>query len=93
MISFFYVVSYCHLSAALQTVSITVETYKTVELWFEFFIILSRFSVDSPLNLLLQKIRSNLVLLGFILSVKVLKFFVLSVSYSENMPKIKAVCL
>jgi len=36
MTSFFYVVSYCHLSATLQTISIIVETYKTIELWFEF---------------------------------------------------------
>jgi len=36
MTSFFYVVSYCHLLATLQTMSIIVETYKTIELWFEF---------------------------------------------------------
>jgi len=36
MTSFFYVVSYCHLSATLQTISIIVETYKTIELRFEF---------------------------------------------------------
>ena len=36
MTSFFYVVSYCHLSATLQAISITVETYKTIELWLEF---------------------------------------------------------
>jgi len=36
MTSFFYVVSYCHLSATLQTMSIIVEVYKTVELGFEF---------------------------------------------------------
>jgi len=35
MTSIFYVVSYCHLSAILQTMSIIVETYKTIELWFE----------------------------------------------------------
>jgi len=29
------VVSYCHLSASLQTMTIIVETYKTIELWFE----------------------------------------------------------
>jgi len=31
-----YVVSYCHLSATLQNTSITVETYKTIDLCFEF---------------------------------------------------------
>jgi len=36
MTSFFYVVSHCHLSTTLQTISITVETYKTIELCFEF---------------------------------------------------------
>ena len=36
----FYVVPCCHLSATLQTISVTVETYKTIELWFE---ILSHF--------------------------------------------------
>jgi len=36
MTSFFYVVSYCHLSATLQTMSFIVETYKTIELGFEF---------------------------------------------------------
>jgi len=36
MTSFFYVVSYCQLSATLQTISIIVQTYKTIELWFEF---------------------------------------------------------
>ena len=40
MTSFFYAVSYCHLSATLQTMSIIVETYKTIELGFE---ILSHF--------------------------------------------------
>jgi len=34
--SFFYVALYCHLSATLQTMSIIVETYRTIELWFEF---------------------------------------------------------
>jgi len=34
--SFFYVLSYCHLLATLQTMSIIVETYKTIELWLEF---------------------------------------------------------
>jgi len=36
MTSFFYVVSYCRISATLQTISIIVETYKTIELCFEF---------------------------------------------------------
>ena len=36
MILFFYVVSYCHLSATLQSMSNIVEIYKTIELWFEF---------------------------------------------------------
>jgi len=40
MTSFFYVVSYGHLSVNLQTTIIILETYKTTELWFE---ILSRF--------------------------------------------------
>jgi len=35
MTSFFYVVSYWHLSANLQTMSIIVGTYETIELWFE----------------------------------------------------------
>jgi len=48
MTTFFYVVSYCHLSATLQTMSIIVGTYKTIELWFQIFIILLKFSVDSP---------------------------------------------
>jgi len=33
---FFCVVSYCHMSATLQTMSIIVETCKKMELWFEF---------------------------------------------------------
>jgi len=36
MTSFFYVVSYCQLPATLQAMSIVVETYKTIKLWFEF---------------------------------------------------------
>jgi len=40
MTSFFCVVLYCHLSATLQTMSIIVENYKNIELWFE---ILSHF--------------------------------------------------
>jgi len=36
MTSFFYLVSHCHLSATLQTMHIIVETYKTIEMWFEF---------------------------------------------------------
>ena len=36
MTSFFYAVSYCHLSATLQTVRNIVETYKTILLCFEF---------------------------------------------------------
>ena len=48
MTSFSYVVSYCHLSSTLQTMSIIVETYKTVELWFEFLSHFLRFSFDSP---------------------------------------------
>jgi hypothetical protein len=36
MTSIFYVVSYCRLSATHQTISITVESYKTFELWLEF---------------------------------------------------------
>jgi len=36
MTSFSYVVLYCRLTATLQTISIIVETYKAVELWFEF---------------------------------------------------------
>jgi len=35
MTSIFFIVSYCHLSAILQTMSIIVETYKTIELRFE----------------------------------------------------------
>jgi len=31
MTSFFYVVSYCHLSAIIQTMSIIVETYRTID--------------------------------------------------------------
>jgi len=36
MTSFFYVISYCHLSATLQTMSIIFEIHTTIELWFEF---------------------------------------------------------
>ena len=36
MTSFFYVVSYCLLLATFHTMSIIVETYKTIELWLEF---------------------------------------------------------
>jgi len=36
MTSILYVVSYCHLSVTIQTMIITVETYKIIELWFEF---------------------------------------------------------
>jgi len=48
MTSFFCVVSYCHLSATLQTMSIIVETYNTLEMRFEFLSHFSGFSVDSP---------------------------------------------
>jgi len=48
MTSFVYVVSYCHLSAIFKTMSIIVETYKTIELWFEFLSHILRFSFDSP---------------------------------------------
>jgi uncharacterized membrane protein YwzB len=43
--------------------------------------------------LLLQKISLYLAVLGYILSVNVLNFFVQFVSYSEKIPKIKAVSL
>ena len=33
---FFYVGSYCHLSPTVQTISIIVDTFKTIELWFKF---------------------------------------------------------
>jgi len=36
MTSFFYVVSYCYLSATLQTMSIIFEAYMKIELLFEF---------------------------------------------------------
>ena len=48
MTLFFYVVSYCHLSATLQTMNIIVEIYKTIELWFELLSHFLRFSRDSP---------------------------------------------
>jgi len=47
MTSFFCAVSYCHLSVTLQTMIITVETYKTVELVVRIFIAHLRFSFDS----------------------------------------------
>jgi len=47
MTPFFYVVSYCHLSATLQTMSIIVETYRQSSCGSSF-IALLRFSVDSP---------------------------------------------
>jgi len=50
MTSFFYVVSYCHLSATLQAMSIIVETYKAIELWFEFLSHLQGFHVTLPLT-------------------------------------------
>ena len=46
MTSFFFVVSYCHLSATLQTMSIIVETYNRAAV--RNCIALLRFSVDSP---------------------------------------------
>ena len=46
---FFYVVSYCHLSATLQTISITAETHKDNRAVIRIFIALLRFSVDFPL--------------------------------------------
>ena len=55
MISFFYVVSYCHLSATLQTMSITVETYKTVELWFEFLSHFQGFQLTLPRDYFFKK--------------------------------------
>ena len=50
MISFFYVISYCHLSATLQAMSITVGTYKTVQLWFEFFYVISYCHLSATLQ-------------------------------------------
>ena len=46
MTSFFYVVSYCHLSATLETMSTTVETYNQAVV--RIFIALLKFSFDSP---------------------------------------------
>jgi len=48
MISFFYVVSYCHLLATLQTISIIVVNLKTIRAVFRIVIGLLRFSFDSP---------------------------------------------
>ena len=48
MISFFYVVSYCHLSATLQTISIIVVNLKYNRAVVRIFIPLLKFSCDSP---------------------------------------------
>ena len=48
MTSFLYVVSYCHLSATLQTISITVVNLQDNRAVFRIFIALLRFSFDSP---------------------------------------------
>ena len=48
MTSFFYVVSYCHLSATLQTISNTVVNLQDNRAVFRIFIALLRFSVDCP---------------------------------------------
>ena len=49
---FFYVVSYCHLSATLQTMNIIVETYKKIELWFEILSLFLGLHVTLPLRLI-----------------------------------------
>jgi len=56
MASFFYVVSYCHLPVTLQTMSIIVETYNKIELWFEFY---RNFKVFSWLSLVYKDIFSE----------------------------------
>ena len=48
MTSFFYVVSYCHLSATLQTMSIIIVNLEDNRAVFLIFISLLRFPVDSP---------------------------------------------
>jgi len=48
MTPFFYVVSYCHLSATLQTISIIVVNLQDNRAVFRIFIAISRFSFDSP---------------------------------------------
>jgi len=48
MTSFFYAVSYCHLSATLQTMSVTVANLQDSRALVRIFIALLRFSVDSP---------------------------------------------
>jgi len=48
MTSFFYVVSYCHLSATFQTMSIIVVNLKDNRAVVRIFIALLRFSCDSP---------------------------------------------
>jgi len=48
MTSFFYVVSYCHLSATLQTISITVANLRHNRAAVQIFISLLMFYFDSP---------------------------------------------
>jgi len=48
MASFFYVVSYCHLSATIQTISITVETYRQSSCGSNFYRTFKVFHVTVP---------------------------------------------
>ena len=48
MTSFFYVVSYCHLSASLQTMSVIVVNLQDNSAVVRIFIALLRFSCDAP---------------------------------------------
>ena len=48
LLHFFYVVSHCHLSATLQTISITVVNLQDSRAVVRIFIAILRFAVDSP---------------------------------------------
>ena len=75
---FFYIVSYCHLSATFQNMNIIVETYKTIELWFE---ILSHFY---GFHLARPRIKS--------ISVKAIQTTVLRLLYRSRRCVISVMC-
>jgi len=80
--SFFYVISLCHLSATLQTISITVVNLQDDRAVFRIFIALLRFSFDSP-SYNLQKYytdKSLKVLEGLYQNLFCLKFAYLSLT-------------
>jgi len=60
MTSFFYVVSYCHLSATLQTMSIIVVNLQDNRAVFRIVIALLRFSFDSPsYHIIYHRLKQN----------------------------------